>query len=137
MTNLWSTDEDFIVISIDLNGLKTVNDNQGHLMGDRYLFEFGSVLEDCFGNNGFIARIGGDEFVVVLTGDNMSKVDEYIENMNASLDKLNKDDPKLFRSAAFGYAFRHEVSEGDFHAVYLLADERMYEKKELMHGVRR
>ena len=137
MANLWNTEDDFIVISIDLNGLKTVNDNQGHLMGDKYLFEFGSVLEDCFGNNGFIARIGGDEFVVVLTGDNMSKVDEYLENMNASLDKLNKADPILVRSAAFGYAFRHEVSEGDFNAVYLLADERMYEKKELMHGVRR
>ncbi|SFH58655.1 diguanylate cyclase (GGDEF) domain-containing protein [Pseudobutyrivibrio sp. OR37] len=137
MENLWAKGEDFLVVSIDLNGLKTVNDNQGHLMGDKYLVEFGTVLEDCFGNEGFIARIGGDEFVAILTGDNMSKVDELIEKMNRSLDKLNAEDATLYRSAAVGYAYRHEAPDKEYHSVYLLADERMYENKKLTHGARR
>ena len=136
MENLWDKGEDYIVISIDLNGLKTVNDNQGHLAGDRYLFQFGDVLEECIGEEGFIARIGGDEFVVVLTGEYMSKVDEYIELINTSLDKLNKEDNTFFRSAAIGYAYRHESTDENYNSVYLLADERMYKNKEIMHGTR-
>ena len=66
----------------------------------------------------------------------MSKVDEYIELINTSLDKLNKEDNTFFRSAAIGYAYRHESTDENYNSVYLLADERMYKNKEIMHGTR-
>ncbi|WP_029322413.1 GGDEF domain-containing protein [Butyrivibrio sp. AE3004] len=129
LTDLSSFDEDFCVISIDLNGLKGVNDNQSHLEGDKYLNEFGKVLENCFFEKGFYARIGGDEFVAVLRGENMELADRIIKEMDEELEKLNRKDPSIKRSAATGYAFRHEITGSDWNEVYLLADERMYMRK--------
>ena len=135
--SLSEKEDDYCIISIDLNGLKEVNDNQGHLMGDKYLFEFGRELGNCFGNEGFIARIGGDEFVVILTGESMSQVDYLIDRMKHALATHNEKDPIINRSAAIGYAYRHECEGKDANSVYLLADERMYKNKQLMHGTRR
>ena len=63
-------------------------------------------------------------------------MDEFIEKLNNKLDELNKLDPSINRSAAIGYAFRHEYENADPNRVYLKADERMYANKELMHGTR-
>jgi diguanylate cyclase (GGDEF)-like protein len=130
--DLSETDEDYCIVSIDLNGLKRINDGLGHLMGDKYLSEFGKVLNDCFAEKGFIARIGGDEFVVVLKGENTNLADSVINQVNAALDELNRNDTSLNRSAAAGYAFRHEAEGEGWNSVYLLADERMYERKSMM-----
>ena len=129
LDDLQASDEDYCVISIDLNGLKTVNDTQGHQMGDKYLSEFSETLQNCFKWKGFIARIGGDEFVAVLNGAYLEFADQLLEKLDASLAALNKKDPSIKRGAAAGYAFRHEVEGSDWNAVYLLADERMYKKK--------
>ncbi len=129
MGELSEKNDDFCVISIDLNGLKTINDNLGHLIGDKYLLEFGNVLKETFGEDGFIARIGGDEFVAILSGGKQKDVDAYFNKINASLQQLNLKDSSMYRSAAMGYAYRHEVEDADWNAVYLLADERMYKNK--------
>lgn len=120
---------DYCVISIDLNGLKAVNDNQGHLMGDKYLKDFANTLEECVAEKGIVARIGGDEFVAVLQGDNIGNADVVIKEIEATLKELNQEDPEIFRSAAFGYAYRHETESKDWNDVYLMADERMYKNK--------
>ena len=124
--------DDYCVISIDLNGLKAVNDIQGHLMGDKYLREFGSVLKESIGERGFIARIGGDEFAAVLQGENIGYADEVIKCAEYELNRLNLEDLDIERSAAFGYAYKHEVESNDWRDVYLLADERMYVRKSEM-----
>ncbi len=129
LNDLWDMEEDYCVISIDLNGLKVVNDTLGHLMGDKYLSEFTEVLVDCFKEKGFVARIGGDEFVAILRGENMSMADELLKKLDQSLEDINKKDPSINRSAASGYAFRHEADKKDWNEVYLLADERMYKNK--------
>lgn len=103
-------------------------------MGDRYLSEFTKALNDCFSGEGFIARIGGDEFVAALTGENLGQAEEFIERLNKALDDLNRTDPLIYRSAATGYAFRHEADGTDWNSVYLLADERMYINKARMKG---
>ncbi len=128
--------EDYCIVSIDLNELKPVNDKQGHLMGDKYLLEFSDILQSCFTGKGFIARIGGDEFVAVLRDTNILLADELMNEVNTKLEKLNKKDSSINRSAAFGFAFRHEVENQGWNAVYLLADERMYKKKTAMKGLK-
>lgn len=129
INDLNESGEDYCIISIDLNGLKTVNDNQGHLMGDKYLKEFSKALDDCFRGKGFIARIGGDEFVAVLSGINITNADELISSLNDKLNSLNEKDPSIHRSAASGYAYKHEAVASGWNAAYLLADERMYKNK--------
>lgn len=132
LSDLAETGEDYCIISIDLNGLKTVNDKQGHLMGDKYLTEFGMVLDKCFSDKGFIARIGGDEFVAVLNDEYLNQGDYLIQSLNRELDALNIKDPSIHRSAASGIAYRHETDTPEWNAVYLLADERMYTNKSNM-----
>ncbi|MEZ5781862.1 MAG: EAL domain-containing protein [Rhizobiaceae bacterium] len=54
------------LLFIDLDNFKTLNDARGHDVGDRYLIEVAARLLDCVGPNDMVARIGGDEFVVIL-----------------------------------------------------------------------
>ena len=129
LSDLTKSGEDYCIISIDLNNLKKVNDNISHLMGDKYLQQFSKALEDTFKDKGFIARIGGDEFVAILKGDHINEADELIAILNSTLDKLNKKDSSFYRSVATGYAYKHESGEQSWNAVYLLADTRMYAAK--------
>lgn len=133
LADLDSTGEDYCIISLDLNGLKTINDQRGHLMGDKYLVEFSQALNTVFGDKGFIARIGGDEFVVVLKDRFLDYANTLINNLNGLLDDLNQKDRIFKRSTASGVAYKHEVDGKDWNNVYLLADERMYEAKAKMH----
>jgi diguanylate cyclase (GGDEF)-like protein len=134
LNKLEEKNDDYCVVSIDLNGLKQVNDNLGHLMGDKYLNEFSEIFRDVFGDKAFIARIGGDEFVAILEGENLRGAEELLSRISERLDELNEQDPDIKRSMAAGMAFRSELSENDGHEVYLLADERMYRQKRRMHA---
>ncbi len=133
MKDLDNSSENYCIVSLDLNGLKEINDNDGHACGDRYLQEFATVLQQCFENKAFLARIGGDEFVAILTKGNWEEVDSILTRLNDALEVKNVLYPSYRRSVATGYALKSEVPDGNSHEVYLLADKRMYQKKKMMH----
>ncbi|MBQ7657528.1 MAG: GGDEF domain-containing protein, partial [Butyrivibrio sp.] len=134
LQDLEKTNLDYCIISIDLNGLKTVNDEFGHPSGDKYIKDFAKVLTTTFDGVGFCARIGGDEFLVVLEESSVKDVDALLGRMNSALNVMNALYSEYRRSVATGYAFRHECpDEATSHEVYLLADQRMYELKRKMH----
>jgi diguanylate cyclase (GGDEF)-like protein len=133
LESLNNTDSDYCIISIDLNGLKPVNDKFGHLAGDKYIKDFSKVLENTFGKDTFTARIGGDEFLVIIKDSSLVDVGALIGRMNSALNVMNALYPEYHRSVATGYAFRHECEGSTSHEVYLLADQRMYELKRKMH----
>ena len=122
---------DYCLISLDLNGLKYVNDTFGHDEGDRLIRFFGRMLRAVLPEGTDVMRIGGDEFLVIS-----ETMDEHairgcmtaLERRFSSLDQANERIPHSF---AYGYAFRHEFPEADAHGVYLQADVRMYAQK---HG---
>lgn len=60
--------EPLVVGVIDLDGFKPVNDLYGHAIGDRLLIMAGERLQDVLGETMFVARVGGDEFAVILSG---------------------------------------------------------------------
>ena len=134
MNDLDKSDDDYCIISLDLNGLKEINDNDGHAAGDKYLLEFAGVLKQCFQDKAFIARIGGDEFVAVLKSEHFDKVDSLLTRLKDALEVKNVLYPGYRRSVAAGYAYSTEVNDKNSHSVYLLADKRMYENKKLMHA---
>ncbi|MCR5675751.1 MAG: GGDEF domain-containing protein [Lachnospiraceae bacterium] len=125
--------EDYCLVSVDVNGLKDTNDRLGHAAGDRLLREYAQALKANFGDEELCARMGGDEFLVVMKRTNADGFGVRLRRLYNDLDEMNERDKTLFRSAAIGYAFRHECHGGDAHTVYLLADERMFENKREQH----
>ena len=134
MADLNKTNLDYCIISVDLNGLKYVNDKFGHPSGDKYITDFAKVLITTFDDTGFCARIGGDEFLVLLEESTVKDVDALLGRMTSALNVMNALYSEYHRSVATGHAFRHECAENaTSHEVYLLADQRMYELKRKMH----
>ncbi len=133
MAELNNASDDYCILSIDLNGLKYVNDKFGHPTGDKYIKDFSKVLVSTFGENSFCARIGGDEFLVIIRDAETKDISALVDRMNSALNVMNALYTEYHRSVATGFAFKHECEDGSSHSVYLLADERMYEAKRAMH----
>lgn len=76
-----------ILVLFDLDGLKQVNDTHGHLAGDAYINGMATALKDTVRSTDYIARIGGDEFALLLTDVDVqkgwSRVNTIVERLNS------------------------------------------------------
>ena len=70
----------------DINGLKYVNDTQGHAAGDKLIKDACSLICEYF-NHGAVFRIGGDEFVVILQGKGYDTMQEVLEALNRKVEE--------------------------------------------------
>lgn len=131
MEDLIVHDKDYCIISLDLNNLKTINDNYGHARGDSYIKGFANLLSDTFGEYGTCARTGGDEFLVISDRLTEEKVTGLISSLQQKMNGLSRKDDQKY-SVAAGYSFRHDVEKNDPHLVFLKADKLMYDNKRLM-----
>jgi len=75
----------FTVALIDLDAFKPINDKFGHAVGDQLLVEVANRLRDACGDNGIVARIGGDEFAVLLSPDSTISISACADHMLAAL----------------------------------------------------
>ena len=84
-----------VLVFADLDGLKAINDTFGHLEGDRALVETAGVLRRTCRESDIIARVGGDEFVVLTSDCSGEGVDPLVERFQEALRKRNakKDNP--------------------------------------------
>lgn len=133
MNKFAKSDDDYIIMSIDLNDLKKINDNYGHVRGDEYIKKFGKILDETFSAYGTCARTGGDEFVVMSTMLSDEKAYSLSESLRQKMSTLSRKNDKPY-SVAIGWAFRHERGYNDPHEIYLLADNRMYDNKRMIKG---
>lgn len=119
--------DDFVYISVDVNGLKIVNDTLGHDAGDELIAGAGDCMRKCFGSYGKLYRTGGDEFAALL---NMSAV-QFDNIKNDLLDITGKWHGKLIDSLTLscGYVSMREVKGMSIREIAGLADKRMYENK--------
>lgn len=132
------TNDDYLIMSMDLNGLKEVNDSKGHKAGDELLQNFTNVLNVCFPDPFFRGRTGGDEFVVILKNTpDENYLDSHIEHMNKLL-RAKEKETGFDHSVAYGICYRHELPAGaNAHEVYMEADARMYKLKRAQHEARK
>ena len=118
------------IIYMDLNKFKYVNDTFGHDQGDRLLTIFGKTLRSVFGKVGFVGRMGGDEFVAVLSDTNDTEIEKMCKDVEEMLKEQSKtlDFPYVI-SSSYGYASRNVGQSETMSEIMQQADERMYKNK--------
>lgn len=112
---------------LDIDYFKSINDRFGHGFGDQIIQQVGTSLEKHFPDM-LIARIGGEEFAILATGDAVSDIRTRLENFRARLS---------FHTSAMAPAFvattvsigLHTDNAADLNALLLAADKRLYEAK--------
>lgn len=123
-----SKNEDLTIAVIDLDNLKGVNDELGHVVGDQVIVFFAKILKNSFNNKAEISRLGGDEFVV-----SSSKINS--EFLVVQLERVKK----LIDNSAFDYKdhlnFSYGIAESDYQTkeatdIIRIADKRMYKAKQ-------
>lgn len=115
------------VIAIDLNGLKGINDEYGHAAGDALLRRAGEVLAKAIDKPACAARIGGDEFMVLLPGLDERAAMSVQEHIVSLTELNNQFYPGQALSLAFGIASCH--SGDQLEATVHRADQAMYAMK--------
>lgn len=106
----------FLIIYIDMDGMKEVNDTRGHLAGDNYLKNFVSSFSDKLRADDFLARIGGDEFLVVMCRCSPEDGKRRMEEISMQLPEYS-----------FSYGIASE--QDDVEAMIAEADRCMYDLK--------
>lgn len=111
---------------IDLNGLKQVNDNLGHLAGDELIKSAAKILKNSTRGCDCLARIGGDEFAIIVQSASVKLVENIRERILRNQEEFNKT-VEIKVSAAIGVAIAE--SENDVENAIKTADSLMYENK--------
>ena len=121
------TIEKLAVVIGDVNGLKYVNDTQGHAAGDQLIKDASEMLCKAF-SHGAVFRIGGDEFVILLQGEGFDTMDEVIGALNRRVEANIKAD-KVVVSIGYAVLTPQDRRLGD---VFERADNMMYERKKAL-----
>lgn len=120
----------YAILNFDLNWLKRINDTYGHKAGDEYISKFAQLLETYFGGVGEIGRMGGDEFIAILTITERAFIEE---RLNAMFERAKTYGNKEYCNGEIFYAYGYEISTELepmlTHEVYELADAKMYKCK--------
>ena len=120
--------EEWIYISMDLNNLKHTNDSLGHAAGDELICAAANCMRESFGKYGNVYRIGGDEFVVIITG-NTKEFQSIIESFDRRVAQWHGNLVDSM-TISWGYVFSSEKEWDNIYDIAKEADERMYKNKE-------
>lgn len=125
--NLEHDNEDIAFLSIDVNGLKNINDSLGHAAGDELIIGVGQCMKNYLSCYGKAYRIGGDEFVAILhVNENILKL--ILEDFNTAINNWSGKYVKSI-SVSIGYVMKNEMAFSSIRKIVRLADKRMYEAK--------
>jgi diguanylate cyclase (GGDEF)-like protein/PAS domain S-box-containing protein len=116
------------IMICDLDGLKFINDTLGHQAGDQMLIQVADILRQSFRTGDILARIGGDEFAVLLEETDAETMEQLLQRLRRAVREYNNTGPEIPLSLSLGQA----LGEGeaiDMHAVFREADNRMYREK--------
>lgn len=132
-----SADNDvpFQMVSMDVNGLKKVNDSLGHAAGDQLIKDCARILTQSFTGIGEVVRMGGDEFLILIKDGKYKEVKRALgrmERLESQYELKRKYEIKI----SYGIASSDEKEGLNSEAVYRRADERMYVMKKETKYVR-
>jgi diguanylate cyclase (GGDEF)-like protein len=129
-------DISFALAMFDVNSLKLINDSQGHEAGDAYLLRTCHLICQTFKHSP-VYRIGGDEFVAVLTGEDYDNRDSLIKTLNEMMSPYSDSLPLPpdYVSIACGLSAYNSGTDNSVSDVINRADEEMYKDKAKKKGI--
>lgn len=129
VAELFERDTPFVMVLADLDRFKLLNDNFGHESGDRALQLFAGVLRDNVRGNDVVARLGGEEFVLVYPNMSVEISIEAIERLRAALARALQGTTVPPFTCSFGIAHSTVGHDGD--EVLRVADAGLLQAKDL------
>lgn len=118
------------LLMCDLDYLKTINDTYGHAKGDEVLQKTAQLLQSSLRKEDFIARIGGDEFAVILPGADNKEALVVIERISETFNDYNSDKSGLAINISIGFSTVKDT-ETSLEDALCKADMKMYSRKQV------
>ena len=123
---------EFGIIVCDLNGLKEINDTQGHDFGDKYIKSASQIICNSFKHSP-VYRIGGDEFVIFLRGQDYQARETLVNTFDKIMyENLLKNEVVI----SSGLDIYHADKQDTFQIVFERADKKMYARKKILKDIK-
>lgn len=124
-------DKNFAIFFIDMDRLKHINDNYGRQEGDSAIKKVAKLLISSFRAADVIARIGGDEFTVLVFDTNKNDMDTLIKRIHVAFENYNAVSKKSYHlSISIGVNFVDMNNKSTFEEMISYADKKLYEEKQ-------
>ena len=117
--------KEFGVVALDLNDLKLMNDTYGHEAGDAYIKEACRLICKTFQHSP-VFRVGGDEFTVILEGDDYKNREALLQEFDSTIEANVHSKGVVIAS---GLATFRKDTDSDYQHIFERADKRMYQRK--------
>ncbi|MBS4207107.1 diguanylate cyclase [Bacillus sp. FJAT-50079] len=122
--------QEFIVCYIDINGLKAVNDNLGHSVGDDLIKTSCDIINRNIDPGDVLFRLGGDEFIIIFFGKSKEEAEEIWENIKRDFHRFNLSGQKPYElTASHGFSYYKPGTLTTVEEIIDAADQTMYEEK--------
>ena len=127
-TNLYLEDRKTVVVMMDIDTFKAINDTYGHAEGDRALLIVSGALKTAVNSHSmpsFLCRYGGDEFILILHPVNVEETDQFLEEVRT---EIRKDNCAYPLSISAGYDVLRDAPD-TIQDCIRRADQKLYEEK--------
>ncbi|HAH01834.1 MAG TPA: GGDEF domain-containing protein, partial [Vibrio sp.] len=125
------TDKQHVLVLLDLDKFKTINDEHGHPTGDRALVHISQQIRKHLMSDELFGRLGGEEFLIMLTDTKPSEVRERVEELHYAISStvfLSESKKPLNVTASFAYLATSNALS-DFDDLYSVLDQALYQAK--------
>ena len=132
-----SMEKEGCVFFCDLDGLKSINDNYGHDMGDLAIQSIAQVLRSVFRDSDIVARLSGDEFGVIAPSFKMSSIDSLREKLAAENERISKEKNLPFTLSVSVGCASFGKDNTTLTEILAIADDKLYEEKRRNHSMQK
>ena len=116
---------------IDINGFKKINDIHGHLVGDDALVQTVELLRQTLRRDDFLARYGGDEFLILTDIHSKEDLDLMANRIKQRFQYFNQQSDKPYKlTLSIGHAVYNPCKQQSPEEFLSFVDERMYKEKQ-------